>query len=261
MLQQKSEEYKDRTLRLDQYLIGKLGLVKNKIHLKIDDYLISCVPFDLSLSRGRVISILGTKEISFFGKYRDKAQSLHLSINNSAFSKPISIYLKVKLGELKQHNPDTNVCVIDLDFLTVPNDFKEMFVAVVEELDQYSEIYENADAGAKSFDMELFKKSGSNRYIGIGKPGEQSAVQAKLLALHPNRLTVFGDMEGRDLAKDEEVELSYEKDSRDIYLKGTVQEVKPSEEADGFATVDFQLEYSPAFVEALSPYLFDRSEE
>ena len=78
LLQQKRSAYQSRTVRLDQSIFQRIGLIKSRVHLKIADYYISCVPYDLSLETCRAIAVLGPREIAFFGEYREGTHNLHL---------------------------------------------------------------------------------------------------------------------------------------------------------------------------------------
>ena len=91
LLNQTAERLADKNIRMNPCFIKKLGLVKTKTFLKIENYMINCVPLDFSLDKCRAVAILGAQELEFFREYTGTHQKLHLSLMNPLFSGDVQI--------------------------------------------------------------------------------------------------------------------------------------------------------------------------
>jgi len=252
LLERKTRDYQDLSIRMDSYLFRKFGLVKNAVNLKIDDYYLNCVPFDLSLTSCRAISILGGKEIVFFSEYIGTTQNLNLTLHHPGFSKPISLFLRVKLREFKQHNPDSNVCVIDMQFISVPNDFKEIFVGVADELTFCRDLFNDEARGTASVGVDAVRDRLGSPYFTLRVEGSWERA-VKVIAMSARSIVLFVDIEGIQIPERQPVEVEYE--SPAVTAQGVVREVKSVTNAPGYAAVAIDLPYTAPYVDLVRTLL------
>ena len=66
LVNEKASTYANRSIRINPYIMFELGFERQGISLKLDEYFISCIPFDLALSRTSVLAFLSEKEVRFF---------------------------------------------------------------------------------------------------------------------------------------------------------------------------------------------------
>lgn len=251
-LHQKQIDYADRVLRLDRALMHRIGLIRNRTHLKIDDYFVNCIPYDLSLKRCRVISVLDPKEIEFFGEYRGSTHNLHLTIDNAAFGREISMFAKVKLQEMRQPNPETSVCLIDLDMVTVPNDLAEILVTLFEELDQSRAVYDRAVAGETPRSLSDVYPAWPHRYGRLERAGETIAAAARVITIAPHRARFFVDLPDGAPETETVVEVVFGDSDGQLFVKGKISTVDDSQEVPQCVILTVELEFSAPFVERLS---------
>jgi hypothetical protein len=251
-LHQKQSDYADRVLRLDRSLMRRIGLIRSRTHLKIADYFVNCIPYDLSLTKCRVISVLDPKEIEFFSEYRGSTHNLHLTIDNAMFGREISMFAKVKLRELRQPNPETSVCLIDLDMVTVPNDLAEILVTLFEELDQAREVYDRAVAEETPRSLSDIFPAWPHRYARLERGGETIAAAARVITIAPHRIRLFVDLPQGAPEADSAVEIVFGDAEAQLFTKGKVTASEDSQEVPQCVLLTVELEFSPPFVERLS---------
>jgi hypothetical protein len=251
-LHQKQSEYADRVLRLDRSLMHRIGLIRNRTHLKIADYFVNCIPYDLSLKKCRVISVLDPKEIEFFSEYRETTHNLHLTIDNAMFGREISMFAKVKLRELRQPNPETSVCLIDLDLVTVPNDLAEILVTLFDELDQARARYDRAIAEETPRSLSDISPAWTHRYARLERGGETIATAARVITIAPHRIRLFADLPQGAPDVDSAVELVFGDSDGQLFVRGTITTVDDSQEVPQCVLLTVNLEFSAPFVERLS---------
>ncbi|MEX2442487.1 MAG: PilZN3 domain-containing protein [Alkalispirochaeta sp.] len=251
-LHQKQADYADRVLRLDRTLMRRVGLIRNRTHLKIDGHFLNCIPYDLSLKKCRVISILDSKEVEFFGKYRGSTHNLHLTIDNAMFGREISMFAKVKVQDLRQPNPETSVCLIDLDLLTVPNDLAEILVTLFEELDHARTIYDHAVAAETPRSLVDVYPAWPYRHGRVERAGETITAAARVITIAPHRTRLFADLP--DGAPDTEsvVEVVFGDGDDQLFVKGRISAVDDSQEVPQCVILTVELEFSAPFAGRLS---------
>lgn len=254
-LHQKQTEYADRVMRLDRSLMQRIGLIRNRTHLKIDGYFLNCIPYDLSLKKCRVISVLDPKEIEFFGEYRGSTHNLHLTLDNALFGREVSMFAKVKVQDLRQPNPETSVCLIDLDLMTVPNDLAEILVTLFDELDQARAIYDRAVAGETPRSLADIYPSWPYRYGRIERGGETIAAAARIITIAPHRARFFVDLPEGAPEADSVVEVVFGDGDEQLFLKGKISSVEDSQEVPQCVLMTLDCEFSAPFVERLSQAL------
>lgn len=248
VLQRKREQHAERTIRLDPALIERVGLLKNKTHLKIDDYYINCVPYEISLAHCNVVSVLGPREITFFTAYSGTAHNLYLAFDSPIHGREISLYAKARVGTLRQPNPESSVCLIDLEFVTVPNDLAEIIVTLVDDLDRARSAY---DAPAPPVPLGAVYPRWSFRMAELRRDGTTITPCARIVTLASNRIELFLDAENGPPGSDTVVDVVLGRESDARFLKGTVDTAVPSEEVPGCVRVSINLEFEASYVEQL----------
>ena len=68
--QEYMQKFGDQSIRFTPFALKKTGLVPSQVFLKIEDYLLICAPFQLSMKRGIFLVVLSAQEISFSSSSR-----------------------------------------------------------------------------------------------------------------------------------------------------------------------------------------------
>ena len=68
-LQEYKEKYSEQTIRFNPYAVKKMGLQQSQTLLKLEDYMLICAPYQLSMDRVVLLVILSRDEINFFQQW------------------------------------------------------------------------------------------------------------------------------------------------------------------------------------------------
>ena len=238
----KAEEYSGRSVRLTPALIEQLGLEKRSSHLKIDEFYLSCVPFDLSLRKASLLSFLSESEVAFFSKLSGKAQKLSLTFMLPYAKKPATFFVLCDLKAFRKPAPPSPYCFIDVEFREAPLVLKEILVGYFAEADEAAKFYETA--GDETLSLEQAAALFGGPRLALLKEGCEAG-SLKVCSLSPRRLRVFGELEGLLPAAGEVVELEPCEGDSSCLVRGALVEHTPFAEAPGFAFLGIALEYSP----------------
>ncbi len=244
LLRPKTEEHKDLVLRMDRYLVRRFGLARNSVYLKVGDYYLNCVPFEISLASCRAIAVFERKEIEYFSDYVGGMYNLHLTIEHEGFSKPLSLFLKVRLECFEQHNPESNVCIINMKNITVPNDFLEVFVGVADEYSAVRALYDD-EYGSVPVDLKTFRSTLGSPYFTV-RTDADATIAGKSTRVSSRQIQLFLDLEEVELAPGARVDIEFT--PLQALVSGTVSEIKESAETTGFAFVTVDLQFSQSYL-------------
>lgn len=101
------QQYGDQLIRFNPYAIKKTGLLPTQTLLKLDDYMLICAPFQLSMKRAILLVILSKDEISFFQQFQNKIVSLSFTFQRPGNNMPINLFVRgsmVRMGPVKGRN-------------------------------------------------------------------------------------------------------------------------------------------------------------
>jgi hypothetical protein len=243
VVNEKAAVYADRTIRLTPVLFDRLGLVKKSLHLKIEEFAVSCIPFDLSLSKASLLAFLSEKEVSFFTGFASKPQKFSVTWKSPFSSKPETFFLNCRIAAFRKADPASPYCFIDVEFATVPLAFKELMVGYFADLDAAEQFFtESADAELSPEQIEAALKSS---HMALLKDGNASGGSLRIVNLSVRTLRVFGEFEGALPAPGEIVEFEPVDGDLSCLLKGECSKAEPSSEAPGFGSLSVNLQFSP----------------
>ena len=120
------EKYSDQPIRFTPYALKKTGLVPSQVFLKIEDYLLICAPFQLSIQRGIFLVVLSAQEITFFQQFQKKLCTINLTFQQTGSKKPLSFLLRGTLERIGPVKGKQNVCMMDASIKACPNDLVEI---------------------------------------------------------------------------------------------------------------------------------------
>jgi len=248
LVNERAEAFKDRTIRLTPAHFDQLGLEKKNISLRIEEFRISCIPFDLSLSKASLLAFLSDREVEFFRKMASAPQKLSVTWKSPYSVKPVDFFLLCRIQDFRKADPASPYCFIDVVFAqaSAPLAFKELLVSYFQSADDAERFFNEAPEDPLS-DEQVQKALGSLHLSVISEP--KSAERLRIVALSPRTLKVFGEFETPLPQSGETMEFEPFGGNAACTLKGECAEVVPSAEAPLFATVSLKLQFS-AFTEA-----------
>ncbi len=92
-VQEYKEKYSDQTIRFNPYAVKKTGLQQAQTMLKLEDYMLICAPYQLSMDRVILLVILSRDEVSFFQQFQNKLTSVNMSFLESINKNPVNLFM------------------------------------------------------------------------------------------------------------------------------------------------------------------------
>ncbi|MDR0878827.1 MAG: hypothetical protein LBN21_12305 [Treponema sp.] len=166
----------DQSIACSQYALTKLGVDRSHCFLKIEDYVILCVPFQFGFKRSLFLASLSKQELTFFQRYVNGIVGLSIAFNppGSKSSEPIKFFIRCNLTTIGPMKGRENVGLFVVDYKSAPDDLVAMLGGFLETQDRIKAQYD--DYGKTSIRMtpDVAKLLGYNMYATITEPSAQA---------------------------------------------------------------------------------------
>jgi hypothetical protein len=242
LINAKALELSERSLRLTPGLISWLGLEKKSSHLKMEEFFISCLPFDMSLSKASLLAFLSEAEVVFFSKLPQRAQKLSLTFALPYASKPATFFILCDIKAFRKPASGSPYCFIDVVFRDAPFVLKEILVGYFVEVDEAESFFRQAPDRPLEAD-QIVAVLGSSKLSLLAK--DSPVERLKICRLSPRGLRVFGDFEGVLPGAGEDLAFEPFEGDGSCLLQGRCGPPSPLAEASGYAFLDVDLVFSP----------------
>jgi len=246
-------KFGDQSIAGTQYALTKLGIEHSQCSIKIEKYMILCVPFQLGFKRSIFLASLSKQELVFFQKYHNSIVGLSISLNPDKRPEPVKFFLRCTLSTVGQMKGRDNVGLFVLDYKTSPDDLVSILGDFMETQEKLKTQYE--DYGNKSIRItaHVAKAMGYNTYATVAHANA-----------HARRIQVFSinskSIEHMEAAGSPVLppgtHVSYQlffKKFR-IAVNGTIVTAAPLPQ--GIIRSMASLEFSPGLVEVMDDYWY-----
>jgi hypothetical protein len=242
LVNERAEGYRDRVIRITPAVMAQLGLEKRGSHLKLEEFFVSCVPFDLGLSKASVLCFLSQNELAFFDKMRDRAHTLNLVCLSPDTGKPAPFFIRCEILAFRKPDPSSPYCFIDLRWKETPFVLKELlvnwFVASEE-----AELFWN-DSGDEKLSPEAVAQVFPGAHLELLKDGAKAKL-LRVASLSAKRLRLFGEYEGTPPAIGEVLDVEAAEGDISCVIRGPCVEWSPFAEVPGFAFLGIEPQFNP----------------
>ncbi len=245
IVNEKAEAYQGRVLRLNPSLIDELGLIKRGIHLKIDEFYVSCFPFDLSLGKASLLASLSQKEIDFFRNLAKRPHKLNLNFKVPSASKPITFFVLSDIVDFRKPNAESPYCFIDVKFKETPFALKEILVTWFVQTDEGEAFF--ADPTDLPVPLERLGDFFAHPHLALLREGAV-ADRLRILAMSKRGIRVFGEYSGPPPEKGETLDFEAPAEEGAVPIRGSCTEFTTSAELPGFAWIGIDLVYNSYLV-------------
>jgi hypothetical protein len=187
-VQEYQEKYADKTVRFNPYAVKKMGLQQSQTMLKLEDYMLICAPYQLSMGRAVLLVILSKDEISFFQRFQNKLASLNMSFLKHGNKAPMNLFIRgtlIRLGPVKGRS---NVSLFEVAYKSCPEDLVEIIGDYLLAHDSLKTQYENFRGRIVRMDERAARTMRFNDYVEAQLPG--GSLQCKLLSIGVSRLVL-----------------------------------------------------------------------
>ena len=244
----------DQTIVGNQYALAKLGVENSQCSLKIEEYLILCVPYQLGFKRSILMASLSKQEVSFFLRYVNGIVGFSIALNPGKRPEPMKFFLRCTLNTVGQMKGRENVGLFVVDYKTTPDEMVKLFGNYLEAQEKYKTQYE--DYGNTSIKMtpDTAKILGYNMFATITEAGRETK---RIQVFNFNSKTLeYMEAAGSPVRAQGAVvthQLFFKKFR--ITVQGTV--LSASVLPQGIVRTSSSLDFSPELVEIIDEYWYN----
>jgi len=254
-IQEYKEKYSDQTIRFNPYAIKKMGLQQSQTLLKLEDYMLICAPYQLSMDRVVLLVILSRDEINFFQQFQNKLTSVNMSFLKPTNKNPINLFVRGTLTRLGPVKGRDNVSLFEVVYKNCPDDLIEIigdYLLAYESLEGQFVTYKDREV---EMSQEVARTMRFNDFVESQIGGQK--MQTKLLSLGVNKIAV--EIPGRLPAPAVGQVLSSKLyfQTHQFVINGKVTAVDAL--SSGGKKVSLEVGFSPELVEIMDDYFFRTS--
>ncbi len=244
--------YSDQMIRFNPYAVKKTGLVQAQTLVKIEDYMLICAPFQLSMKRAILLVILSREETAFFQQFQKKMCSINFTFQRTTNKNPITFFVRGILDRIGAVKGKQNVCMLDISYKNCPNDLIEIIGDYITSYDSLKAQYESFKGREVVVDKEAAKLMRFNNFVEsqIGK----YKVQTKLLVLGVDKLVLGVPASVPDLKEGMKFVSKLYFQIYQFIVNGRVTKIEGP--VSSYYKVTYEIEFSPELVEILDDYFF-----
>ncbi|MBN2441547.1 MAG: hypothetical protein JXJ04_09370 [Spirochaetales bacterium] len=249
------KNYSIKMIRLDQFALASMGLIQSQTILKIENYMIVCAPYQLSMRKAVLFVVLNKEEIPFFTRYIGKLAALKLTFQKSLKGIPLKFFVWVTIKQIAPIKGKENMCLIEVDYKNCP----ESLIAVIGEhittlqtLDKFYRLYKDKLIPIDHNTSQILKYNNYLEcFIGNRK------IEAKLLSIAVNLLHILLPGSDPQIKEGFEFKLKlYFKPYR-FFVKGKIDKIDKT--MNGYLKLIISIQYVPEITDIINSY-FSRSQ-
>ncbi len=246
------EKFADQAVRITPYAQKKTGLVGSQVFLKVEDYLLICAPFELSLNRGIFLVVLSPQEISFFQRFQKKLCSINLTFQQTGSKRPLTLLLRGTLDRIGPIKGRQNVCMMVASIKSCPNDLVEIIGDYLSGYQGLRSQFENFSGRSIRIDESAARLMRYNNYVEL-IAGTVRA-RATLLSLAANAATVRVHALPPGLQEGKVCSIRLYFQVYQFSAGARVSSVQPAQGGDIDVTVS--LDFTPELIEIIDDYFY-----
>jgi hypothetical protein len=235
--------------------LKKTGLVQSQVFLKIEDYLLICAPFQLSMKRGIFLVVLSAQEITFFQQFQKKLCSINLTFQMTGNKKPLNLFLRGTLERIGPVKGKQNVCMMDASIKACPNDLVEIIGDYIIAFEGLKSQYKNFCDKFITVDEAAAKLMRFNNYVELVVGATK--MRAALVSLAVNALSVRLAAAPPGLAEGTPCSARLYFQVYQFTASGKISSLKRAEGEELDATI--AIEFTPELIEIVDDYFFRQS--
>jgi len=157
----------EQRINCNQYALAKLGVDRSRCFIKIEDYMILCIPFQFGFKRSLFMASLSKQELVFFQKYVNSIANLSISFLLPGKSEPLNFFIRCTIAQVGQMKGRDNVSIFVVDFKLAPDELVYILGGFLEFQDKLRMQYEDYGKTLIHINPETAKIMGYNMFASI----------------------------------------------------------------------------------------------
>jgi hypothetical protein len=179
--------FSGQSVACSQYALAKLGVDRSNCSLKIEDYLILCIPFQFGLKRSLFLASLSKQELAFFQKYINGIANLSISFARPGRPEPLNFFIRCTLNQIGQMKDRENVGLFVVDYKTTPNELIQILGKFLEFQDKLRFQFDDYSKNVIRLTPDTAKLMGYNMFATVAD-GTPSGRRIQIVNLHSKML-------------------------------------------------------------------------
>jgi hypothetical protein len=254
-VQEYVDKYADQAIRITPYALKKTGLVQSQVFLKIEEYLLICAPFQISMKGGIFLVVLSPQEITFFQQFQKKLCSINLTFQKTGNKKPLSLFVRATLERVGLVKGKQNVCMMDASIKACPNDLVEIIGEYLSSYESLKTQYGNFQDKTIPMDENAAKVMRFNNYVELVVGAAKT--RATLLELSVGTLGMRLSMEIPGVEPGAACTARLYFQIYQFSVSGKVAET--TRDPSGASIVKVTIDFAPELIEIVDDYFFRQS--
>ncbi len=251
-VQEYLENYKTAAVRFNPYAIKKTGLLQSQTMLKLEDYMLICAPYQLSMEQVILLVILSRDEITFFQQFQSKLASLTIAFHRPGTKSPLNLFVRGTLARIGPVKGRENVCMADVVYRNCPNDLTEIIGDYLMAYESLKGQYENFKGREVAVDAEAARIMRYNNYSEVQLGGEKVQVQLAALSVDHVTLRLPQGLSVPQRGQPLSAKLYFQ--LYQFLVNGKVSAVEKTDA--GRSLVKMEISFTPELVEILDDYYY-----
>ena len=173
----------DQSIAGSQYALAKLGVDRAHCSIKIEEYLILCIPFQLGFKRSIFLASLSKQELAFFQKYLNSIVGLSIALNPNRRPEPVKFFLRCTLSTIGQMKGRENVGLFVVDYKTSPDEMVSMLGSFMETQERLKTQFEDYGKTPIRMTADIAKIMGYNLFATVSQ-GSAAPRRIQLFSLN-----------------------------------------------------------------------------
>jgi len=168
------QKFGEQTIAGSPYALKKLGIDRTRCSLKIEEYIILCVPFQLGFKRSIFMASLSKQELLFFHNYANSIIGLSISLNPDNRPEPVKFFLRCTLSSIGKMKGREDVGLFVVDYKTLPDEMTLMLGNYMEVQERIKNQYDDYGKTLIKINQETANTMGYNMFSTVTEPGKES---------------------------------------------------------------------------------------
>jgi PilZN3 domain len=251
-IEQYALQYKENSITINPYILKKIGIIKNKSLIRVDKYQLACVPYSISLTSCRLLLILSPREQTIITGNKNGNIMLHLEFIHPNLDKKVPLFVRININKFQELNSRLNQCLLDVDLLTVPQDYKEILVEYFQKDEESRTLFSNPQKNSLTFKAKELLKYKCEK-LGKLRLSNDHKLDFRIIEMGMRRLTLYIDTEMNLLENaPEKVIIEMVINGAPVFINAAQIDYTASQEVAGYFIVILELEFSLCLVDCLS---------
>ncbi|MDR2471342.1 MAG: hypothetical protein LBD09_04455 [Treponema sp.] len=179
--------FSEQSIACSQYALTKLGVDRGHCSLKIEDYVILCIPFQFGFKRSLFLASLSKQELVFFQKYVNAIANLSISFLLPGRTEPLNFFIRSTLTKIGQMKDRENVGLFVVDFKTTPDELVRILGGFLEHQDKLKFQFDDYARSVIRVNPDTAKLMGYNMYATVAD-GSPEGRRIQVVNIHSKML-------------------------------------------------------------------------